>query len=463
MQFRGSPPVWCANKRTASGNRDSQPDPVRAGSARDRIFEKQAGFRCLPANLGSHYLQTEARMLLRLTTLLMLLLAGQAGAASYELTWRLSFDAKTHTAQGSLSLGAGSDQLRELDFDFPAARYSDISANGELKRKGARAVWVPPAKGGVIRWRVKIDERRANGAYRSYFPGTWALFRGDRVFPSARVRANKGALSQARLVLDVPKAWHLDTPYLAAADGSFLVDDADRNFDRPVGWMLVGDIGTRREIIAGTEISLGAPKDEGMRRMDMLAFLNYTLPAMKDAFGVLPPKILIVSAPDPMWRGGLSAPRSLYLHLDRPMISENATSTLLHELTHVITRIRGAEADDDWLAEGLAEFYAVELLHRSGGMTDARHQRTLQWLSDWGQSVKTLRSDRSSGQITARAAVLLLEVDREIQMASKSRKNMDDVTRLLMRKRKISTAEFIATAEKVAGGKLKSLDTPLLK
>ena len=402
-------------------------------------------------------------MLSRITALVLLLCSGLASAASYELTWRLSFDAKTHTAIGSLTLGAGSEQLRELNFDFPPARYSEIKANGDLQRKGSRAIWTPPAKGGAIHWRVKIDERRDNGAYRSYFPGDWALFRGDRVFPSASVRADKGAASLARLILDVPKDWHLDTPYLVAEDGSFRVDDPDRGFDRPVGWMLVGDIGTRREVIAGTEVALGAPKDEGMRRMDMLAFLNYTLPAMKDAFGMLPPKILIVSAPDPMWRGGLSAPRSLYLHLDRPMISENATSTLLHELTHVVTRIAGDQPNDDWLAEGLAEFYAVELLYRSGGMTEARHDKTLEWLSNWGKDVKTLRAERSSAQITARAAMLLHDVDREIQKATKGRKNLDDVTRMLVRKRKISTAEFISSAEKVAGGKLKSLDTPLLR
>ena len=283
------------------------------------------------------------------------------------------------------------------------------------------------------------------------------------MFPSAKVRAAKGAESRARLVLDVPKSWHQDTPYILNADGSYTVDDPDRRFDRPVGWMLVGDIGTRREVIAGTEVALGAPKDEGMRRMDMLAFLNYTLPAMKDAFGALPPKIFIVSAPDPMWRGGLSAPRSLYLHLDRPMVSENATSTLLHELTHVVTRIRGEADDDDWLAEGLAEFYAVELLYRSGGMTEARHDKTLAWLADWGKKVKSLRKDRSSAETTARAALLLLEVDREIAKATGGRQNLDDVTRRLMRERKVSTAEFIAAAEKVAGRKLKALDTPLLQ
>ncbi len=401
-----------------------------------------------------------SRFLLALATLLLSL---PVHAERYDLTWKLSFDAKSKTALGSLELGKGRDQLRTLDFEFPEA-YSDIRADGTLERKGKRALWTPPEKGGTISWRVRIDETRDNGAYRSHFPGDWAIFRGDRVFPKARVRTLKGAQSRARLILDVPKSWHLDTPYLTEADGTtFIVDDPDRGFDRPVGWMLVGDIGTRREVIAGTEVSLAAPKDEGMRRMDMLAFLNFTLPAMKEAFGALPEKILIVSAPDPMWRGGLSAPQSLYLHLDRPMISENATSTLLHELTHVITRIRGENDDDDWLAEGLAEFYAVELLYRTGGMTEARHQRTLDWLADWGNNVKSLRAERSSAETTARAALLLVEVDREIQKATDGKKNFDDVTRKLMRERKVSTAEFIEISEKVAGRKLKSLDTALLR
>ncbi|GMU42850.1 MAG: hypothetical protein IT479_05595 [Xanthomonadales bacterium] len=392
----------------------------------------------------------------------LLLASASLPAAAYELEWRLALDPKTKSAQGSLTLGKGAGEIRSINFNFAGA-YSEIRADGELLRRGPRALWTPPARGGTIRWRVAIEQRRENGAYRSYFPGDWAIFRGDRVFPSAGVRAAKGAESRARLVLDLPKGWHYDTAYLLRADGSFDVDDPDRRFDRPVGWMLVGDIGTRREVIAGTEVALGAPKDEGMRRMDMLAFLNYTLPAMKDAFGTLPPKIFIVQAPDPMWRGGLSGPRSLYLHLDRPMVSENATSTLLHELTHVVTRIRGQRDEDDWLAEGLAEFYAVELLFRTGGMTAARHQKTLAWLADWGKGVKSLRGPRSSAQTTARAALLLRAVDEEIQRATDDRRNLDDLTRRLMRERKVSTAEFIEAAEKVAGRKLKSLDTPLLR
>lgn len=385
-----------------------------------------------------------------------------AAKSSYEVEYLLSFDAKSKVVRGEIRLGKGADRVRGLNLKFGKA-YSQIKADGTLKAEGERMLWTPPKQGGSLRYQVRIDEKRADGTYRSYFPGDWAIFRGDRVFPSARVRAVKGARADARLRFDLPKGWHVDTPYFPAPDGRFLVEDPDRNFDRPVGWMAVGEIGTRREVIAGTEIALAAPKGEGMRRLDTLALLNYNLPAMKDAFGSLPAKILIVSAPDPMWRGGLSAPRSLFLHLDRPMLSENATSTLLHELTHVATRIRGQAPQDDWLAEGIAEFYGVELLHRTGGITDERLARLEDDLRQWSGKVKSLRVPRSYGPITARATLLLFAVDREIRERSKDRRSLDDVTRILIRERKVSTAEFIAACEKIVGGKLKTLDTPLLR
>ncbi|MBK9654898.1 MAG: TolC family protein [Rhodanobacteraceae bacterium] len=125
-----------------------------------------------------------------------LLLSFSAHAARYDLTWRLGFDPKTKTAIGSLELGKGRDQLRSLDFQFTEA-YSDISADGKLERKGKRTLWTPPEKGGTLRWRVRIDETRANGAYRSYFPGDWAIFRGDRVFPKATVRSSRAPNQRA--------------------------------------------------------------------------------------------------------------------------------------------------------------------------------------------------------------------------------------------------------------------------
>jgi len=411
--------------------------------------------RLPPRRIDQMYLHTFVFALLIVAT-------NAVGAKAYELTWGLSFEVAQRTAQGTITLGKGAEQIRSIDFKLTPA-YGEFSGDGKIEHSQMRLLWTPPPEGGSLRYRVAIDERRANGKFRSYFPGEWAIFRGDRVFPSARVRARKGASSNAKLLLNLPEGWHQDTPYVIAADGSYPIDDRARRFDRPVGWLAVGAIGTRREIIAKVEIALAGPKDEGMRRMDILAFLNFALPKMREAMQQMPEKILIVSAPDPMWRGGLSAPRSLYLHLDRPMISENGTSTLLHELVHVVTRIRGQAPEDDWIAEGIAEFYAVELLYRAGGMTKARHKRTLGWMRNWSKRVKSLRNKRSSGQITARAALLFRAVDSEIRRLSDGQRSIDDVTRVLMLDPSVSTAEFITAAESVAGRPLESLDTRLLQ
>jgi hypothetical protein len=395
---------------------------------------------------------------------LLLFLAEYANAVSdsYDLSYRLSFDPDSKTALGRISLGNHGGKVKSINFRVGAA-YSEIDADGELEVADGRAVWVPPANGGSFRYRVAIEERRDDHSYRSYFPGDWAVFRGDRVFPPGIVRSIKGAESRARLIFDIPDDWHASAPYRPAADGSFLVNRNGRKFDRPVGWMMVGKLGTRSEDIAGSRVVVAAPKGVAMRRMDMLAFLNYALPAMRKAFGPLPPKLLIVGAPDPMWRGGLSAPRSLYLHVDRPMISENSTSTLIHELTHVITGIHGAADNDDWIAEGIAEFYAVDILHRTGGMTDKRLGKVKAHLRTWSKSVVTLRHEQSDGPVTARAVLLLMALDEEIARLTHGQKDLDDLTRALRKRGDVSTKQFRHIAEEIAGGPLETLDTSLLR
>ena len=111
----------------------------------------------------------------------------------------------------------------------------------------------------------------------------------------------------------------------------------------------------------------------------------------------LPPRLLIVSAGDPMWRGGLSGPSSMFLHSDRPLISENRTSTLLHELVHIALGIRGDE-ESDWIVEGLAELYSLETLRRSGGISEQRYKQALKHLSQWAKRSPTLFGSHSNGR-----------------------------------------------------------------
>jgi predicted metalloprotease with PDZ domain len=230
--------------------------------------------------------------------------------------------------------------------------------------------------------------------------------------------------------------------------------------------MIAGKVGTRRANISKTSIAVSAPKGENFKRMDALTFFNFVWPELHKAFKKTPEKLLVVGAGDPMWRGGLSASNSLFLHADRPLVSENGTSPLLHELTHMVTRISGvttSKTNDDWIAEGLAEFYSFELLYRANGMTKSRRNKIIKNLAKWGADVKHLRQSKSTGPVTARAVVLLDTLDKEIRKRSGNKHNIDDVTQDLMGVRKVSLADLQKSVERLIGPKIDTLDSALLK
>ena len=159
--------------------------------------------------------------------------------------------------------------------------------------------------------------------------------------------------------------------------------------------------------------------------------LRVATPSFIAAFGKVPEKVLIVGAGDPMWRGGLSGPRSLWLHAERKLQSENGTSALLHELTHVVTGIHGAP-EEDWIAEGLAEYYSIELARRSGLLSDDLAQRAIRSERKRGDAVDTLQSTQSTGERTARAVAVFADLDAEIRRKSKNQYNLDNVARALL-------------------------------
>lgn len=331
------------------------------------------------------------------------------------------------TAQASIRVEQESRRLRELRFEFDPQRYADFTGDGELSASDGQVIWQPPRKGGTLSYTVRLSHQKNGGAYDALLTEGWALFRGGDVFPPAATRTVVGANSAARLDLDLPKGWSALTAYISGDnDFSFPIDNPERRFDRPTGWILVGGIGVRRGFIGDTRVAIGSPVGEGVRKMDIMAYLNWTLPTLRSVFPSLDSRLVIVSAGDPMWRGGLSGPGSLYVHADRPMISENGTSTMLHELVHVAMGVSGSE-HDDWLVEGLAEYYSTKILRVTGTLSERRSTLTLAELGEWGGPVDNLFVRRSSGPVTARAATLLAELDAYLLEASRGRRSLDDV------------------------------------
>ncbi|HRQ65121.1 MAG TPA: hypothetical protein PKZ76_09715 [Xanthomonadaceae bacterium] len=388
---------------------------------------------------------------------LLLLGAAQATAAEFAIDYRVRFLPAEDAAEVVMQVSPG-EHGRPTAFDFamPSSRYTLLEADGETERKGGRMHWTVPKEGGKFSYRYRVSRKRGAG-YDARMGDSLALLRGDQLFPAGVMRATRGARSRTTVRFDLPKGWSVETPYRLQEEGHYLVEWPGRRFARPVGWLIAGDLGVRRDIFDGTQFVVAAPRGEAMRRQDILAMIHWTQYELRLAFGDLPDKILIVGAGDPFWRGGLSGPRSVYLHARRPLILEDGTSTLLHELVHSLTRIRGTN-HHNWIAEGIAEFYAIELLHRAGVTTEARHQRTWRFLRQRERRVDSLIGRNCTGPCIAAAAVLFRDLDTEIRKATDDEKSLDDMVRVLMREqRRVSPERLREVAEEIAAGSLRTL------
>lgn len=342
--------------------------------------------------------------------------------------------------------------------------YSDFQGDGQWRQDDDRhGHWQPPAGKARLSYRVRISHPRGNQRFDARMTPDWVLLRGDDLVPVVDVRLAERVELATRIAFALPEGWKtVETGWPRVGPNRFRVDDPEQVFDRPTGWILAGRLGSRRATLGNTEVTVSAPVGEGMRRMDVLTLLTFVWPQAQAVFPRDPEKLLIVGAGDPMWRGGLSASRSLFLHAGRPLVSENGTSTLLHELVHVFSRIRDTEGSD-WVSEGIAEYYAIELMRRAGGMGEDRYYRIRADLRRWSKGVKTLRGEHGTGATTARAVLLLQDLDKEIRKRSNQRYSLDDLTRGLMRLDKVGTQDVTRLSEDLLGGPSEVLDTPLLK
>lgn len=369
-----------------------------------------------------------------------------AAAAPEKDTFRLAYVARLIPEEDAAAITLTVHQprglLRELNFNAPASRFSDFAADGELSVDADRVTWRPPAHGGSIHYRVTVNSLR-DEVYEARLTDRWGVFRLDDLFPPATTRAVAGSEGTATLHFSGPKGWSFETPYGPSNEAVHHIP-SDRLFPRPTGWAVVGDIGVRRDLIAGRRVAVAAPVGEGFRRQDTLAFLRWTLPTLVEVFPDFPPRLLIVGGGRDMWRGGLSGPWSLYLHPDRPLISGNGTSAVLHELVHVAVASTKS-GSDDWLVEGLAEYYSLEVLRRSGGISEARFAQALRELQAWSDKDGGRLTEPSTGADTAYAT---LELQRVAKRLSATGSSMDDVVAELVGNGTITGAALLAALER---------------
>jgi hypothetical protein len=374
----------------------------------------------------------------------------------YRVTYRVTPDPAARGAHVEMSVSQRSSFLREMDMPLRDGQISNVGGDGEVSLRDGRVVWKLPESGGKLRWFATINSKRNGGTYDAYIERDWALFRGMDIIPSARTRVLAGSASRTTLAFDLPDGWSSVTPYFGR-DDVYEVTNAGRNFVTPTGWIVLGNIGVRSDTIGHVLTKVAGPTGHSVRRVDMLALMRWNLPELLRLLPDYPDRLTFVSAAEPMWRGGLSAPGSFYIHADRPLISENATSTLLHEAVHVGMRLVG-ETGADWIVEGFAEYYSLEVLRRSGTISNERYRTAHTKLQSWGRRARQVCADRSSGSNTARAVGILAEVNAEIRKATREKKSLDDVlTALAAHKGKITVERFRDIVEEIAGQTIDAL------
>ena len=387
-------------------------------------------------------------------------------AKKVDLDYHVRLLPQSDQAEVRLTLAQGS-AVRSLDFDLAdGSRYSDFKADGQWQLtpgKVTRGLWRPAADKASLTYKVRISQPRKNNTFEARMTPSWALLRGDDLVPAARLDQQDGIELVSRLAFELPSGWKsVETAWPRIGKNRFRVDNVSRLFDRPTGWMLAGNLGTRRTRLGETEVTVASPRGQGMRRMDVLTLLTFVWPQVQAVYPRHPGKVLIVGAGDPMWRGSTAGYESIYLHSRLPLVSESGSSPLLRELAQMFGRISDNDRSD-WISEGFAEFYAVELLRRAGGMSDERYQVLHDNLLKVGGKVSSLRGEQASAAQVARAVVLLQELDREIRLQTRNKRSLDDLLHSVMRLDKVSTKEFVTLAESIIGEPSKVLQSDLLK
>lgn len=379
----------------------------------------------------------------------------QKVSSKYKLEYRVTPEPAHNRIQVDLTLVQSRSLLRQMRMQAPAKHFSQFSGDGQISVQDNWLEWIPPKRGGTLSWSVALNHLKSGYSYDAFMTRDWALFRASDIIPPATTRTLKGAASRTSLAFSLPANWSAVTQYYGR-NNRFRVNNPERRFDRPTGWILLGEIGVRAEKIAGIKVKIAAPKNHGARRLDMLALLAWTLPEITRLFAEPPTRLTIISAKTPMWRGGLSAPSSLFIHASLPLISENGTSTLLHEVVHSAMSASAAPGAD-WIIEGLAEYYSLQVLLRSGTISQHRFDKALASLASWAEDAGNLCSDKASGAITAKATLLMHEFDTELETRTGGKYNLDDVMNALVRTQqrirfedlKTSVEQFLGTESEI--------------
>lgn len=382
-------------------------------------------------------------------------------ARTVDVAYHVKFLPAQDSALVTIQLADGA-AVPNLVFNFEhAERYSEFNAQGAWQLEDNRGIWQPTEGKASLSYQVKISQQDKKRFSEKITPD-WLLMQGDSLVPPTDIVILPKVHLVSRVQFELPKEWRsIETAWKRVGPNTFRIDDVQTGFDRPTGWIIAGKLGSRRDKLGETEVTVAAPLAQHVRRMDMLTLMNYIWPQLQAAFPRDPQKLLVVSAGDEMQKQAQGLAQSFYVSGQEALVSENGASDLIKELVLAFTQFSSAE-DEQWIGQGMAYYYSLELLLRSGGITLDRYTQTLEkWKAD-SKATSHLRGELNEDKLL-RAAVFFAQLDKDIRARTKNEFTLDNVARGLMRLDNVSLADVRDISENIIKGRLKQFDSSLVK
>lgn len=350
---------------------------------------------------------------------------------------------------------SGIDEIASLRLDLRGIRIEEVSGTGRIEQHRDELRWVPGAPYAHLEYRVPLRRRRApNRGYDSYAAPGWVVTRFKMLFPRVRVSVNRDIephpAPRCRVVFLLPRGWTAYTAMEEVSPGTFRPPPSGRLLDLPKGWLALGEnlrVDSRQ--IGPTRVTVVRVPGSSWNSQGMLDLYSRILPELESLLGRTPQRLLVVSAPDPMWHGGISGRDSFFVHGDRPLRTPDRTSPPVHELFHVLAPFRPAR-DGLWITEGLAEYYSLALPHRLGWIDDQEFERGLRLFARYGEWNVDLTTRRTLAVTNNSAPLVLHAIDRALRKRAGG--SLDDVVRRLARAgAAVSTASFLEAVNRSSG------------
>ena len=357
---------------------------------------------------------------------------------------------------------AGIDEIASFRLVFRDARTTDVRGTGTLAWEGRTLRWTPGGPYAHLRYTVEIDRRRPAGGphFDSHADPEWIATRAVHLFPEIHVTFRAGASaarSRARIRFRLPPGWRSAAAGESLGPDLYAVREPGKRLDRPRGWYLLGHVARHTRALAGADVTIAVAPGSALDVGRLLRLYRHTFPLMAALLGPPPPRLLIVSAPDPMWHGGLSGEDSFFVNGHIPVRSADKTSTYLHELFHVWQPFHPT-GDGRWVSEGLAEYYSLLLPYRAGRMSDATFARGVTLFARYGKWGGDLSHTRDPAALNNSGPLVMHWIDHEIGRASNGTRSLDDAVRRLAREGGgVTTARFEAAVSAAAGKDLAPL------